>query len=107
MLPVSDVPQAIVDHVCAVLGARPVPRATLARYDRSGSKSRHQKIPREYARIRTLDASSHEWLASLAAGAARTKAELPDIVNVLLEELVRHRYELGPAQKFPGTLRNL
>jgi hypothetical protein len=32
----------------------------------------------------------------LAAGAARTKVELPDIVNVLLEELVRHRYELPP-----------
>src|SRR5260370_28505022 len=42
--PVSDIPAEIVGHVCAVLGVRPVPRATLARYDRSGSKSRHQKI---------------------------------------------------------------
>ncbi|EUC12676.1 Tn3 family transposase [Paraburkholderia hospita] len=94
--PVSDVPSAVIDHVCAVLGARPVPGVTLARYDRSGSKSRHQKVLREYARIRPLDASTYEWLTSLAVGAARTKAELPDIVNVLLEELVRHRYELPP-----------
>jgi len=94
--PVSDVPAAIVDHVCAALGARPVPRTTLARYDRSGSKSRHQKTLRAYVDIRPLDASAHEWLASLAAGAARTRAELPDIVNVMLEELVRHRYELPP-----------
>ncbi len=96
MPPMSDVPSAIIDHVCAALGARPVLRTTLARYDRSGSKSRHQKILREYARIRPLDALTHDWLASLAAGAARTKTELPDIVNVLLEELVRHRYELPP-----------
>lgn len=96
MPPVSDVPLAIIDHVCAVLGARPVPITALARYDRSGSKSRHQKILREYARIRPLDASTHDWLTSLAAGAARTKAELSDIVNVLLEELVRNRYELPP-----------
>jgi hypothetical protein len=60
MPPVSDVPPAIIDHVCAALGARPVPRTTLARYDRSGSKSRHQKILREYARIRPLDTSTHE-----------------------------------------------
>ncbi|OUL86127.1 Tn3 family transposase [Paraburkholderia hospita] len=96
MPPVSDVPLAIIDHVCAVLGARPVPITALARYDRSGSKSRHQKILREYARIRPLDASTHDWLTSLATGAARTKAELSDIVNVLLEELVRNRYELPP-----------
>jgi len=91
MPPVSDVPPAIIDHVCAVLGARPVPSMALTRYDRSGSKSRHQKILREYARIRPLDASTYQWLTSLAASAARTKAELSDIVNVLLEELVRHR----------------
>ncbi|WP_018441893.1 Tn3 family transposase [Trinickia symbiotica] len=96
MPPMSDVPPAIIDHVCAVLGARSLPTTTIARYDRSGSKSRHQKILREYARIRPQDTSIHEWLASLAASAARTKTELPDIVNVLLEELVRHRYELPP-----------
>lgn len=93
---VSDVPPAIIEHVCTVLGARPLPRTTLTRYDRSGSKSRHQKILREYARILPLNSSTHERLASWAANAARTKAELPDIVNVMLEELVRHHYELPP-----------
>lgn len=91
---VSDIPAEIIDHICAVLGARPLLRATLTRYDRSGSKSRHQKVLREFAMIRAVDARTHEWLATVAANAARTKAELPDIVNVLLEELVRQRYEL-------------
>lgn len=93
---ITDVPPAIIDHVCAVLTARPLTRATLARYDRSGSKSRHQKILREYVRIRPVDRHVLEWLAEVAAHAARTKAELPDIINVMLEELVRQRFELPP-----------
>lgn len=93
---IADVPPAIIDHVCAVLGARPLPRTTLARYDRSGSKSRHQKILREYVRIQPVNQAANEWLAEVAAHAARTKAELPDIINVMLEELVRRRFELPP-----------
>nr|WP_260430316.1 MULTISPECIES: tyrosine-type recombinase/integrase [unclassified Burkholderia] len=79
-----------------MLGVRPLPRTTLARYDRLGSKSRHQKILREFVRILPVDSAAHAWLANIAAHAARTKAELPDIVNVMLEELVRRRYELPP-----------
>src|SRR6201995_1954694 len=47
--PVSDIPAGILHHVCAVLGVRPVPRATLVRYDRSGSKARNPKVLREFA----------------------------------------------------------
>ncbi|SOZ20913.1 hypothetical protein CBM2595_P390029 [Cupriavidus taiwanensis] len=96
MPPMSDVPPEIVDHICSVLKVRSPPRATIKRYDRSGSKSRHQKVLREFVGIRVVDALTHEWLAVVADIAARTKAELPDIVNVLLEELIRQRYELPP-----------
>lgn len=41
---IYDVPPAIIEHLCAVLGVRPLPRTTPARYDRSISKSRHQNI---------------------------------------------------------------
>ncbi|MFP4896618.1 Tn3 family transposase [Paraburkholderia sp. EG304] len=94
--PVSDIPAAILHHVCAVLGVRPVPHATLVRYDRSGSKSGHQKVLREFVNIRPASAQTYSWLDTVADDAARTKTELPDIVNVLIEELVRHRYELSP-----------
>ncbi|WP_444634001.1 Tn3 family transposase [Cupriavidus oxalaticus] len=96
MPPLSDVPPEIVAHICAVLKVRTPPRTAIKRYDRSGSKSRHQKVLREFVGIRVVDALTHEWLAVVAAIAARTKAELPDIVNVLLEELIRQRYELPP-----------
>jgi len=93
---VSDVPPAIIDHMCTVLGGRPLPRTNLSHYDRSGSKSRHQKILREYVRIQPVDRAANDWLARVAAYAARTKAELPDIINVMLEGLVRRRFELPP-----------
>lgn len=57
--------------------------------------------PEDPAQVRPhspLDASTHERLASWAANAASTKAELPDIVNIPLEELVRLRYELPPLE---------
>lgn len=93
---VSNVPATLIEHICVVLGSRPLPRAALIRYDRSGSKSRHQKLLREFVGIRPADAHTHSWLDSVAAEAARTKTELPDIINVTIEELVRHRYELPP-----------
>ena len=92
--PVSDIPAEIIGHVCAVLGVRPVSSTSLTRYDRSGSKSRHHKILLEFVNIRPVNAQTYRWLGTVAADAARTKTELPDIINVLIEELVHHRYEL-------------
>lgn len=90
--PVSDIPAESIGHVCAVLGVRPVSSTSLARYDRSGSKSRHHKSLREFVNIRPVNAQTRRWLGTVAAEAARTKTELPDIINVLIEELVHHRY---------------
>jgi hypothetical protein len=42
------------------------------------------------------DAGAAQWLTTLASESAQTKVELPDIVNVLIEELLRRRYELPP-----------
>jgi hypothetical protein len=82
---VSTVPPAIILHVGKALKARPLLKATLARYDKSGSKSRHQKLLREFVGIQPTDADAQTWLATLATDTARTKAELPDIINVLIE----------------------
>ncbi len=92
----ADVPPAVIDHVRAALKVRALPRGTIARYDTSGTRWRHQKLLRTYVNIRQVDADAHAWLESLAWEAAPTKVELPDIVNVLIEELVRERYELPP-----------
>nr|WP_232446514.1 DUF4158 domain-containing protein [Burkholderia ubonensis] len=92
----GDVPPVIIDHIQTAMRVRTLSRATIARYDVSGTRNRHQKVLRVWLDIRAFDAGETAWLAELAAQEARTKVELPDIVNVLIEELVRRRYELPP-----------
>ncbi|WP_460992166.1 DUF4158 domain-containing protein, partial [Staphylococcus aureus] len=41
-----------------------------------------------------MDSSDEYWLEDQALQAAHTKQELPDIINVLIEELVQRRLEL-------------
>lgn len=64
------------------------------RYDQSGSRYRHHKSLREYVGIRVLDVAGETWLHEQALQAAQTKQELPDIINVLIEELIQRRFEL-------------
>lgn len=68
--------------------------ATLRQYDKSGSKSVHQRRLREFVGLRLLDIDGQEWLDREAVKAALTKQELPDIINILLEELNYRRYLL-------------
>jgi uncharacterized protein DUF4158 len=98
----SDVPHIIIDHLSAAFRIRSLPRTRISRYDRSGTRARHQKLLRAYVDIRQLNAGATQWLTTLASESAQTKVELPDIVNVLIEELIRRRYELPP---LAGLLR--
>ncbi len=87
---VGEVPTAIVDHIRASLDlAREVepwvtPR-TLYRY--------HQAI-RDHLRIRSDGPEARHLAARAIAQAAEVKDNPADLVNVAIEELVRHRFEL-------------
>ncbi len=105
----SDVPPPIIDRVRTVLRSRPLSRAAILRYDQLGTRIRHQKLLRAYLNIQPIEAEESAWLLELACEEAQTKAELPDIVNVLIEELVRRRYELPPLttlQRIAAQARN-
>lgn len=90
----TDVPDVIVRHICKYLKIPAFSSAALKAYDESGSKSIHQRLLRGYVGLRVLGSEGHDWLEEQAIKAAQTKQELPDIINVLLEELLHHRYEL-------------
>jgi hypothetical protein len=91
-----DVPPVIIDHIRTAMRARTLSRTAIARYDVSGSRIRHQKLLRAWLDIRAFDAGETTRLTERASAQARTKVELPDIINVLIEELVGRRYELPP-----------
>jgi hypothetical protein len=93
-VPLAGVPLPIVAHVCKKLKVTRPTKEVLARYDASGEKPRHLKQVLAVLGLRDLDHAGRRWIIERAEAAARTKQELPDIINALLEELVRQRYVL-------------
>ncbi len=92
---VGEVPERVLQHVARAAGFRRLPPLDkLAEYDRSGGKRAHLVQLRAFLDVQPLDPTGRTWLASVAEIAAQTKHTVPDIVNVMLEELVHHRYEL-------------
>jgi TnpA family transposase len=91
----TAVPVAIQQHVAQASGLQRLPpRKQLLAYDDSGAQRRHMKALREHLKVRTLDEQGRVWLSEVAEQAAETKHTVEDIINVMLEELVRARYEL-------------
>ncbi len=87
------VPEAIIKHInrCATLDC---PTSVLASYEASGTRWRHIAVIRKHLSINPYDAEARRIIVKSMAETARTKNDLADIINVAIEELVRHRYEL-------------
>lgn len=90
----TSVPVVVIEHICSRAQIRAPHKTALTRYDQSGTRHRHQGLLREYVGIRAMDKAAEQWLHEQALQAAQTKQELPDIINVLIEELIQRRYEL-------------
>lgn len=91
----TEVPDTIKNHVARAAGYLKLPPSEqLDRYDDSGAKRAHMGLLRQHLNIRVLDDTGRIWLRSVAEDAAETKNNVPDIINIMLEELVHHRYEL-------------
>ena len=95
-IPLSDVPQAIRDHVAQHAGITRVPTlADLKRFEASGSRMALFTALRRHLNVKPLmKPAGYAWLDVVADTAAESKHAVADIINVMLEELVHHRYEL-------------
>lgn len=93
-VPLANVPLPITAHVYRKMRIRRPTKEALAAHDASGDKARHLKHVLKQLGLREFDTSGQRWLVTRAENAAQTKHELPDIINVMLEELVKHRYVL-------------
>lgn len=90
-----DLPGDLRRHIAKCLGLDKQPtKAQRQQYDRSATRKRHIPWIRTYVGSRTLDEAAHAWLSSQATKAAESREVLADIINILLEELVRHRFEI-------------
>lgn len=91
----NDAPEKIKLHIADVASVKRIPtKRQIEDYERSGTQRRHLKIIRDYMKVRSLDDTGRAWLESVAERAALTKNTIPDIINVMTEELVKEFYEL-------------
>ena len=92
-LPWSRIPAMIPQHIGQCLGFLFIPNMPTS-YQESGSRYRHMRLVRKYLKVEPLRKTTYLCMQEAAQRAAQTKEHLADIVNVMLEELVKQRYEL-------------
>ncbi len=92
---IKDVPTIIRQHIVAQAGySRPPRLEELRQFDRSSSRNTLIAALRRYLNVCPLDDPGRAWLRHVAETAADSRHVVADIINVMLEELVHHRYEL-------------
>ena len=92
-VPLSDVPVCLLEHIARSAGYDSVP-AELFHYDASSVRRRHMLLVRDYAAVKAWGEDAEAAMETASRDAARTLDDLPDIINVVLEQLVRQRFEL-------------
>lgn len=90
----SDVPQPIVTFLSDCSGFKLPKRTKLPEMDSSGTRTRFVTRIRTYLDMQANRKMVAEVVDQTASAAAQTKQELADIINVVIEELVRRRCEL-------------
>ena len=91
--PWKQIPPPIGEHISRVMGGLFVPPVPTG-YDTSGTRFRHTKLIRQFLGIHPLGQATQLFIKQAAGRAAQTKNHLADIINAVLEELVRDRREL-------------
>jgi len=90
----SEIPTIIRSHIAGHAHLKGVGKTKLRELDRTGARHRLRKLVRTRLNITAFEAGGTEVVARAAATAAQTMRELTDIINVVIEELVRQRFEL-------------
>ena len=80
------------------------PKISLTGYSKL-TRHRHIKIIRDYLQISADKKERRKIMKSVALDAATTKENLADIINCVIDELIKSRFELPAYQKFVRLAR--
>ncbi|MBA8667868.1 DUF4158 domain-containing protein [Holosporaceae bacterium 'Namur'] len=97
---INKVPSQIKLHIAQVFNLQGEP--LLDAYYKSKTRKRHIKVIRDYLQVSSDKVARKECMKKAAIKSAYVKENLADIVNDMIEELIKARFEL-PA--FPTLLR--
>lgn len=90
-----DCPNALIKHLAKAAEVTAVPSTSeWALYIKSTARTKHLTQIRDFVGVKLLQEADWVWLKTLARRAALVKDAINDILNVTLEELVHHRFEL-------------
>lgn len=89
----NKVPEVITKHIATVI-KRHVDREGLCRYDQSEARRKHLAAVRKFLGVKPFTTQNKMLLRATLNEAALTKEDVADIINVGIEIIVRHRYEL-------------
>ncbi len=87
------VPRQIAEYISLIYGVHYQAMEWEA-YDASGSRFRYIARIREYLGVKSFDRTARQILSTTIEQAALLREDLTDIINIAIEELVRHHYEL-------------
>lgn len=90
---VNEVPPAIIQHISDHSGFGLSPN-DLQTYNESGTRRRHQSLIRDYFKVRAYGSEARQVMIDSLMEAAKTKDEPADLINVAVEKLVKHQFEL-------------
>lgn len=89
----ADIPDPIVRHIASCAGF-PEAVELLPTYDLGTARDRHRVLVREFLGVTADGKEARKVIIQTCFQAARTREDLPDIINMAIEELIRQRYEL-------------
>jgi len=90
-LKLSDIPNPIVNHIRNCLK---LPNEIALGYDNSKTMYRHRAAIREYLKINSFDKIARHLAVVQVYESASVMNNPADLINVVISELIKHRYEL-------------
>jgi hypothetical protein len=89
----SQIPAPIIEHIAKSIGEI-CDKVTLENYDVSQARRKHLSAVRDFLSVKPFNNDAKTLVRQVLVDAALTKDDVIDIVNIGIETLIRHRYEL-------------
>lgn len=89
----DQIPGSIVNHIAGIEGLK-AEQQQLSTYDSSRTRRHHINLIRTFLNVTTFAVKGKLVMIQAMAAYATTKNELSDIINVAIESLIKHRFEL-------------
>ncbi|MED3397893.1 DUF4158 domain-containing protein [Bacillus wiedmannii] len=97
-VPITDVPLVIIKHIARTSNITLSGNEKWDSYHRTGTGKRQITMIRNYRKAKTFDNQARQIMLTAMENAVLEKDAKSDIVNIAIDELVKHSYELPAFQ---------